>query len=1033
MFSNLIAFSLRRPGFVLALAAALLALAVYGVPRMPVDVFPELNAPTVVVLTECGGLAADEVERNVTFPIESAVRSVAGVRRVRSSSSIGLSLLWVEFDWGEDIYRARMQVGERLAAARESLPPDVHSEMTPITSITGEIMLLSLSSPGGELSPMEVRSYAQYELRNQLLGVPGVAQIAVIGGELAEYQVLVRQDRLRAHDLALTDVVAAARGAHTTAAAGYLPDVGGLELPVRQTGRVRSVEDIRGTVVRFRDGRAITIGDVADVQVGPAPRRGTAADGGNPAVVLGVQKAPGTNTLLLTAAVDELLDRVEPTLPAGLKLNRHVMRQSDFIQIALDNLLHVLRDAAIFVAIVLLLFLLDVRTTAITLAAIPLSLAVALLTLWALGMSINVMTLGGLAVAIGGLVDDAIIDVENVLRRLRENAALPAGERLPIVQAVLRASNEIRTPMVYATVLVTMVFLPLLFLQGLEGRFFQPLGVAFLVSTAASLVVALTVTPALALLLLRDRPERAAGGALQRGFARLQDLLFAHPAKLAVAVLLFCAVGVEQLRHLGGEFVPPFREGHFVAQLDLAPGTSLPQMREVGRKVCEALLATGHIATVEQQIGRAELGEDPWPQNRSEFHIELVPMPGAQEAEVEDEIRAVFESVPGGTSEVLTFLGDRLGETLTGETADVVVTVFGEDLDRLDGAAAAVLARLRGVPGLVDARVGTEPGQPQVEVRLRPRDLVAAGVDARQVRRVLAMACQGLPVAQVLDGLRLRDVVVTVAGGAREDVAALASLQWRTADGRAVSLPAVADIDLVHGRASIQHEGGRRRQVVTANIDGRAADAVAADVQRALATVAVPAGVTVTQHGAIEARAEAGAQLLEGSLLVGIAVLVILRTAFRSLRNTLLVLVNLPFTFVGGVLALRLFGGGLDMGALVGFVTLFGITTRNSIMLLSHYEHLVAKEGHAWDLATAVLGARERFAPILMTALVTGLALLPLAVQSGAAGREIEGPMAGVILGGLATSTLLNLFVLPGLALRFGRFGRVEELLEPTH
>ncbi|MFT4513213.1 MAG: Cu(I)/Ag(I) efflux system membrane protein CusA/SilA, partial [Planctomycetota bacterium] len=476
MFRSLIAFSLQRPFVVLVMALLVIGAGAYLTPHMPVDVFPELNAPTVVLLTESPGLAADEVEQNVTLPLETAVRGLPAVRRVRSASAIGLSLIWVEFEWGQDIYRARTLVNEKLSATRDLLPPDVHAEITPITSITGEIMLLSVSSPEGKNTPMELRSYAEFDLRNQLMAVPGVAQVVPIGGALAEYQVQVRQNDLQLYDLTLRDVVAAAEKAHTTAGAGYLTNVNGLELPVRQTGRVRSVADIRGTVLKKVDGHAITIGHVADVVLGPTPPRGTAAEGGMSAVVLSVQKSPGTNTLALTEAIDAQLATAMKTMPEGMKVNPSVMRQADFIQLSVNNLLLVLRDAAIFVAIILILFLLDVRTTLITLTALPLSLGVALVVLWAAGMSINVMTLGGLAVAIGELVDDAIIDVENVFRRIRENAALPESERRPIIVVTFAASNEIRSSVVFATVIIVMVFVPLLFLQGLEGRFFRPLG-----------------------------------------------------------------------------------------------------------------------------------------------------------------------------------------------------------------------------------------------------------------------------------------------------------------------------------------------------------------------------------------------------------------------------------------------------------------------------------------------------------------------------------------------------------------------------
>ncbi|MGH7290121.1 MAG: efflux RND transporter permease subunit, partial [Myxococcota bacterium] len=505
MLKNLIAFSLKNSSLVLMLAALLVFLAGWQLPRMPVDVFPELNAPTVVIIAEAGGLAADEVEQYVTFPVETAVNGLPGVRRVRSASAISLSLVWVEFDWGTDIYRARQLVAERLAAVREALPENAHAEITPITSITGEIMLLALSSPDGSVSDLDLRAFAEFDLRNRLLAVPGVAQVVAIGGELPEYQVHVKQDDLLIYGLTVEDVVNAAREAHSTASAGYLPNVENRELPMRQSTQVRSVEDIRATIIKYHHGAAVTIGQVAEVRLGGAPKRGTAADLGKPAVVLSIQKSPGTNTLALTDAIDAALDQVEASLPVGMHINRTVFRQADFIERSVTNVIHVLRDATIIVSLILILFLLNVRTTIITLTALPLSLAAALLALTELGLTVNVMTLGGLAVAIGVLVDDAIIDVENVFRRLRENHALPEDQRRPTLDVIFDASNEIRSAMVFATIIIVIVFVPLLFLGGIEGRFFRPLGITYIVSILASLVVALTVTPALCKHLLRGR------------------------------------------------------------------------------------------------------------------------------------------------------------------------------------------------------------------------------------------------------------------------------------------------------------------------------------------------------------------------------------------------------------------------------------------------------------------------------------------------------------------------------------------------
>ena len=581
MLKNLIRFSIDHAALVLALAGVLVAAAAYRLPRTPVDVFPELNAPTVVVMAEAPGLAADEVEQYVTFPIEAAVNGIPGVRRVRTSSAIGLAIAYIEFDWGKDIYRARQLVAERLDTVREDLPRGTHAEMTPITSITGEIMLLAVSSPDGLQSDLELRSYAEFDLRNKLLAISGVAQVSVIGGELPEYQVLVEQEKLRIYDLTVQDVAAAAEAAHSTLSAGYLPDVDSLELSIRQSGRVRSVSDIAETMIKIHGGAPVTIGQVADVRLGPAPKRGTGADGGHPAVVMTLQKAPDTNTLAITEEVDELLDALEPTMPAGVHVNRQIFRQADFIHVAVNNVVKALRDAAIIVSVILLLFLLNFRTTVVTLTALPLSLAAGLLALEAMGETINVMTLGGLAIAVGSLVDDAIIDVENVFRRLKQNASKPAEDRRGKKEVIFEASNEIRPAMVFATIIIVLVFVPLMFLEGIEGRFFRPLGVAFVVSILASLLVALTVTPALCRLLLHAKPSarEAREAIVVRGIKRLYEpvLRFA----LRWRVLVISVTGLTTILTLwlgstfGTSFLPEFNEGTFTIGLFAPPGTSL--------------------------------------------------------------------------------------------------------------------------------------------------------------------------------------------------------------------------------------------------------------------------------------------------------------------------------------------------------------------------------------------------------------------------------------------------------------------------
>ncbi|MFO1030900.1 MAG: efflux RND transporter permease subunit [Planctomycetota bacterium] len=1036
MFRSLIAWSLQKPFVVLLLAVALTAFAGNQLTRMPVDVFPELNAPTVVVLSEAPGFAADEVEQYVSFRLESAVNGLPGVRRVRSASAIGLSLVWVEFEWGEDILRARTLVAEKLAAARSELPPNVHADITPITSITGEILLLSLSSPDGARSPMEVRAYAEFELRNLLLSVPGVAQVVAIGGELPEYQVHVRQEQLRLHGLTMQDVVEAARSAHSTAGAGYLTDVDGLELPVRQTGRVRSAADIAGTLIRHRDGHAVTIGQVAEVGLGPAPKRGTASEGGRPAVVLSVQKSPGTNTLALTAAVDRKLDQVEKAMPSGLRLNRHVMRQADFINRSVDNLIGVLRDAAIFVAIVLVLFLLDVRTTLITLTALPLSLAIAFLVLWAVGLSVNVMTLGGLAVAIGELVDDAIIDVENVFRRLRENAALPAGSRQPVLRVVRDASNEIRASVVFATVVIAMVFVPLLFLQGLEGRFFRPLGIAYIVATFASLLVALTVTPALCRLLLAKVGATTHGdGFLVRWLKRRYEptLAFAlqHGRAVLAAAALATIASLSLGRTFGTSFLPEFHEGTFTVFLMAPPGTSLTESDRLATGVEQRIAALPGVRSVVRRTGRAERDEHAEPVSSSE--IEVTILPGHDRHTVRSGIDSVLAAVPGITTSVGQPIEHRLSHVLSGTPAALAIVVQGDDLAVLRTLARRIEGVLRALPGTRDVAANREVTITSLPVRYRPAELAAAGLSPAAAAEQVQDALQGETVAEVYEGTRRYGLTVRLHPDERERVADVGDLLLRGVGGATIRLRDVAEIGRERTSNLIARENGRRKAVVSCNVaDGYNLGQLVEAVQARVEPIVTEAGCTLTLGGQFEAQQSASRTILVMGAGVVVAMLLLIHSALGSLRGALLVMVNLPLSLIGGIVAvyltespsllgntLALFGLGgdryvapvLSIASLVGFVTLFGIAVRNGILLVRHYLDLMQA---GMPLAEAVrTGSMERLVPILMTALTAALGLLPIVLAAGEPGSELLAPLSLVVLGGLLSSTFLNLLVVP--------------------
>jgi CzcA family heavy metal efflux pump len=1036
MLKKMISFSIDQAALVLVLAVVLLVIAAYQLPRTPVDVFPELNAPTVVVMTEAPGLAADEVEQYVSFRIETAFNGIPGVRRVRSSSAIGLSIAYVEFEWGADIYRARQLVSERLDSVREDLPPDAHAEMTPITSITGEIMLLAVSSQDGSLSDIELRAYAEFDLRNKLLAIPGIAQVSVIGGELPEYQVLVEQERLRLFDLTIKDVVDAARESHSTLSAGYLPDVDSMELPIRQSGRVRSVADISGTVIKYHDGAPVTIGQVAKVQLGPALKRGTGADGGKPAVVMTIQKSPGTNTLVITDRVDAMLDALQSSLSAGIEINRKIFRQADFINLSVDNVIHALRDAGIIVGVILILFLLNVRTTIITLSAIPLSLAVGLLAIYGLGMTINVMTLGGLAIAVGSLVDDAIIDVENVFRRLKLNAGKPESERLSKSRVIFDASNEIRPAMVFATIIIALVFVPLMFLEGIEGRFFRPLGIAFVISILASLVVALTVTPAMCRYLLHARPtEREShDGLLVRWLKAAYEPSVRIALRLRTLVLGSAAVATVLALWLastyGSSFLPEFNEGTFTVGLFAPPGTSLRASDRMAGAIERQLLAIDGVQSVTRRTGRAERDEHAEPVSNSEIDVTVVP--GHRKEDVRARITKVLEQVPGITTNVGQPIEHRLSHILSGTPAAIAISVYGDDLDVLRAIAKEIEGVLKPLPGTRDVAANREVMIQSLPVEYRPSELAAYGLTPASAARQVRNAIFGVEVAEVNEGIRRFGLTIRLAEHERESVRDLRSLTLRGQGGALVRLEEVADIGPEMASNLIARENAQRKAVVSLNVEGgHNLGHLVQQVRQRVDPIVERHGYTVKYGGQFEAQQSASRTIWVFSGIVVVMMLVLLNLVIGSLRVSLLVLVNLPLALIGGIVAifltespsvfmntLALFGAGtytapvISIASLVGFITLFGIAIRNGILLVNHYKHLLDEEGASLEEAI-VRGSLERLVPILMTALTAALAVIPIVLKGDQPGNEILAPLSVVILGGLLSSTFLNLIVVP--------------------
>ncbi|HEX4783017.1 MAG TPA: efflux RND transporter permease subunit [Candidatus Sulfotelmatobacter sp.] len=1028
MLSAIVRFSIRFRGIAISLACALLGYGIFSLSHVPYDVFPEFAPPEVSIQTEAPGLSPEQVEVLVTQPIENAINGVAGIETLRSRSIQGLSVVTVVFRSGSDIYRDRQAVTERLSKVASELPTGVQPPlMTPLTSSTTWVMEVGLTSDKQSL--MTLRTIADWTVKPRVLAVSGVAGVEVNGGEVRQLQFQFDSQRLVQYGVSVEEVIAAARRATGVRGAGFV-DTPNQRIVLQTEGQSVTAAELARTVLVHHNGANVTLGDVARVVDAPAPAIGAASIRGKPGVILIVDDAYGSNTLEVTHGVDKALADLGPSLAAqGISIHPEVFRAADFIDVALHNVRDSLLIGAVLVVVVLFLFLFNFRTAAISCTAIPLSLLAAVIALDKMGLSLNTMTLGGLSIAIGEVVDDAVIDVENIYRRLRENRASPNPRST--FQVLLDASIEVRSAVVYATFAVILVFLPVLNMSGLAGRIFGPLGVAYIWAILASLVVALTVTPALCMLLLgeRDLPpqEPPAVHWMKSGYHELLIRIERVPRLLMAAVALFVALGIATLFQLSESFLPELREGNVTVHMTAVPGTSLQESMRLGDRITEALLKIPSVQSVAQRAGRAELGTDTMGTHESEIDVNLKARNGQQVKVAQAGIQEVISQLPGPILASNSFLTERINETLSGYRTPVVVNVFGNDLDQLDQEAGEIVRVLNSVRGAVQIQVQSPPGMPQILVRLRKDDVARWGFDPLEVLDVIRTAYGSETVGQIYEGNRVYDVAVVLAPSSRPRVTEIGALPLRSPDGNYVALRQLADISESSGRYVILHQGARRVQTVTCNVQGRAVDSFVAEAQKRISQMSFPSDTYVEFSGTAAAQAQSRRDLLVNSLLAGLGIVLLLSVVMGNYRNLLLVLANLPFALVGGVLAALLTGGNLSLGSLVGFVTLFGITLRNSIMLISHYEHLVEMDGMNWGLDTALRGASERLAPILMTALVTGLGLLPLAIGSGDPGREIEGPMATVILGGLVTSTLLNLLILPTLALRYGRFEARQE------
>ncbi len=1031
MLQQLIRLSLRAPRAVAALFLALIVAGLVIVPGLPVDVFPDLSAPTVTILTEATGWAPEEVELLVTLPLESAVNGAAGVRRVRSVSAAGISVVWVEFAWGEDVYRARQIVTERVATAE--LPAGVdRPQLGPVSSIMGEITFLALTSDPGGPDARTLRRFGEVTVRRALLAVPGVAQVVPIGGEVREIQVEVEPATLAARQLPLAELVEALSRASASPAAGFHVDSGQEHL-VRGATRARTAGDFAAAVVRAGEEGPLTVADVARVAEGNEPKRGTAAYKARPAVILSVQKQPGANTLALTAALDARLTELARSFPPGIRLENENFRQADFIQVAIRNVTKALRDGAVLVVLVLFLFLGDWRSTLISALALPISLIAGVLVISVFGATINTMTLGGLTIAIGALVDDAIIDVENVLRRLRENRRKPEGERRSALETIFLASSEVRGAILFATLVIAIVFVPLFFLPGIEGLLLRPLGLAYLAALVASMFVSLTLTPVLCLLLLPGSRSIETGEPcllrfLQRRYTHSLDGALRRPWPILALSALLLVGAVALLPTLGRSFLPAFNEGSLTVGIVAPPGTSLADADALGLAVEEALLDFPEVVSTSRRTGRAENDEHVQGVNASE--MEVVLRPGRAKPELLAEMRRAVATIPGVVVSFGQPISHRIDHMISGSKTNLAIKIFGPDLATLRTLARQVETALKAVPDLVDLSNQEQALVPQLAFAPDRAALARHGLTAQDTAQTLEALFQGTKAAELVEDGLVSRIVVRYPERLRDDRDRLPELPMATPTGAVVPLSDVARATFDLGPGLVRRENVERVAMLTANVAG---SDLTGTVARARAVIEeqlqTPPGYRIEFGGQFEEANQSARRLGLLSLAVLVAVWGILWLAFRDHRQVAIVLVNLPLALVGGVGALAVTSATLSIASMVGFVTLFGIATRNGVLLVSHYRHLL-EEGASLPEAVRA-GSRERLAPVLMTALTAALALIPLVLAGDQPGNEIQSPMAVVILGGLLTSTFLNLLVVPVLFRRFaGRWaedGRAPE------
>jgi CzcA family heavy metal efflux pump len=1037
MMSALVRFSIRFHGVVIGLACLVVIYGLYGLSRANLDVFPEFSPTQVVIQTESPGLSSKLVEQLVTQPIESTLSGTVGVESMRSQSIPGLSIVTIIFNEKTDIYKNRQAVAERLATLNNQLPKNIIPNITPLASSASTVLGMGISS--NKRSLMELRTMVDWTIKPHIMAVPGVADVNVLGGDVRQWQILVDPNKLIRYHLSIQEVLAATARVSGVRGAGYIEN-NNQRILINTEGQAKNAKQLAQMPIYHRDGQTVRLMDIAQVVEGAAPAISAAAINGKEGVYFSVQSQLGANTKAVTEAVEKAMLELAPEFKAQqIDFYPSLFRPANFIETAIDGVKTDILVGSVLVIAVLFLFLFNVRTAFISATAIPLSLLAATIVLSYFGMGLNIMVLGGLAIALGEVVDDAIIDTENIFRRLRENRLLP--QPLPAYQVVYQASMEVRSSVVYATIIVVMVFLPLLTLSGVAGKLFAPLGYAYISAIIASLVVALTLTPALCYLLFSkgelDSQDPPLMVWMKKHYVAALTSIEQHYMTVISMVALVIALGIGVLPLFKSQFIPSLHEGHYIMHMTAVPGTSAQESLRIGKKVAKVVSGIKGIKSVTQWVGRAPNAADTFGTHYSEFEVELMPSSGPEQDQILDRIR---EELAGETVDddgdgiaetgfigvnfaINTFLTERIEETISGYTAAMVINVHGQDLDTLDHDARRIASLLSNIKGASEVQIQSPPGTPELAIRLRPERLAAFGLQSLDVLENIQAAYEGVQAAQIYQNNQIISVNVLFNQVVRDDLREIGALPLKNPDGKIVYLRDVADISQENGRSKILHAGAKRIQTITCNIEDRDLNSFAKELKQRMNTdIALSSGNFVTYTGEAEANAQSREDLIVHSMLAGVGIFLMLYIAFGRLRNLLLTFANLPFALIGGVVAAMFTGGWISLGSLVGFVTLFGITLRNSIMMVSHYQHLIDEENCVWGLETCIRGASERLPSILMTALVTALGLLPLALGSDQPGREIEGPMATIIVGGLITSTLLNLLILPTIMLHFGRF-----------